>query len=310
MLKFTLRRLGYTLITLWLIVTLTFVLMKLLPGDPFGPGSEKLPEATRIMLTKQYGLDKPIWEQYLQYIGNVAQGDLGYSFQFPAREVTEIIKQGFSVSAELGSISMAIALVVGLSLGIIAALRHNKWQDYSASFIAVLGISVPSFVLGPLFSYYIGVKLGWLPAGLWESPASRVLPAIALSFGTIAILTRMMRTSMLDVINQDYIKTAKSKGLGRMKVVINHMLRNALMPVLTIFGPAFVNVITGTLVVEQVFAVPGLGRHFVQSVYSNDYTLISGLTIFYSALLVGVILITDVLYGFIDPRIRLGKGGS
>lgn len=310
MFKYILRRLGYSLITLWLIVTLTFVLTKFLPGDPFGPGSEKLPEATRNMLIQQYGLDQPIWKQYLQYVGNVAQGDLGYSFQFPAREVTDIIKQGFAVSAELGSISMAIALIVGLTLGTIAALRHNKWQDYSASFIAILGISVPSFVLGPLLSYYVGTKLGWLPAGLWESPAHRIMPALALSFGTIAILTRMMRTSMLDVVGQDYIKTARSKGLGRSSVVFKHMMRNALMPVLTIFGPAFVSVITGTLVVEQVFAVPGLGRHFVQSVYSNDYTLITGLTIFYSALLVGVILITDVLYGFIDPRIRLGKGGS
>jgi oligopeptide transport system permease protein len=154
------------------------------------------------------------------------------------------------------------------------------------------------------------VKLGILPAALWETPAHRIMPAIALSFGTIAILTRMMRTSMLDVINQDYIKTAKSKGLGRSAVVTNHMLRNSLLPVITIFGPTFVNVITGTLIVEQIFAVPGLGKHFVQSVNTNDYTLISGITIFYSVLLVAVIFITDVLYGFIDPRIRLGKGGK
>jgi len=307
-LKFTLKRLVYTLITLWLICTLTFVLMKILPGDPFN--SEKLSAATRAMLGKQYGLDRPLWEQYFKYMGNLVQGDLGYSFQFPARKVADVIKQGFSVSAELGVISMSFALVVGLVLGIIAALKHNKWQDYSASFIAVLGISVPSFVLGPMLSYYIGVKLAILPAALWDGPANRIMPSLALAFGTIAILTRMMRTSMLDVIHQDYIKTAKSKGLSKNRIITSHMLRNSLLPVLTIFGPTFVNVITGTLVVEQIFAVPGLGRHFVISVNTNDYTMISGLTIFYSVLLVAVVFITDILYGLIDPRIRLGKGGA
>jgi len=308
-LAYLMRRLGYTLITLWLIVTLTFALMKLLPGDPFS-NSEKLPEATRNMLYKQYGIDKPMWEQYVQYMSNVVQGDLGYSFQFPAREVTDVIKQGFLVSAELGLISMSLALIIGLVLGIIAALKHNKWQDYSASFVAVLGISVPSFVLGPLLSYFIGVKLGWLPPGLWEGPEYRILPAIALSFGTIAILTRMMRTSMLDVLHQDYVKTAKSKGLGRNTIVVKHMIRNAILPVLTIFGPTLVNVITGTLVVERIFSVPGLGAHFVNSVSTNDYTMIAGLTIFYSVMLIGVILITDVVYGLVDPRIRVAKGGK
>jgi len=246
----------------------------------------------------------------LKYMGNVIQGDLGYSFQFPAREVTEIIKQGFSASFELGIIAMSVALIVGLTLGIVASLRHNKWQDYTASFMAILGISVPAFVLGPLLSYFIGVKAGWLPPGLWETPAHRVLPAIALSFGTIAILTRIMRTSMLDVISQDFIKTARAKGLGKSTIIFKHMIRNALLPVITIFGPTFVSVITGTLIIEQVFSVPGLGRHFVQSVNMLDFTMIAGLTIFYSVLLVTTIFITDVIYGFIDPRIRLGKGGN
>lgn len=302
------RRLLYTLITLWLIVTLTFILMHNLPGDPFGPSSEKLTEATRNMLMKQYGLDRPMWEQYLKFMGNIIQGDLGYSFQYPAREVTEVIKQTFPASFELGLIAMTGALIVGLFLGIVASLKHNKWQDYTASFVAILGISVPSFVLGPLLSYFIGVKAGWLPPGLWETPAHRILPAIALSFGTIAILTRMTRTSMLDVISQDFIKTARAKGLGRSTIIFKHMIRNALLPVITIFGPAFTSVITGSLIVEQVFSVPGLGRHFVQSVNMLDFTMIAGLTIFFSVILVGTIFITDVLYGFIDPRIRLGKG--
>lgn len=310
MIKFILRRFLYALITLWLIATFTFVLMKNLPGNPLGEGAEKIPKATRDMLMKQYGLDKPLWEQYLTFMNNIIHGDLGASFQFPAHKVTDIIKQAFPSSLELGLISIVIAIVVGLTLGIIAALKHNKAGDYTAMFIAILGVSIPSFVLGPMLSYYVGVKWGILPAGLWKGPEYKVLPAIALSFGTIAILARLMRTSMLDVLNQDYIKTAKSKGLTTMTVVVKHTIRNAILPVITIIGPIFVNVITGTLVVEQIFSVPGLGKHFVSSVYSNDYTMISGLTIFYSAILIVVIFITDIVYGLVDPRIRLGKGGK
>ncbi|MGO4496978.1 ABC transporter permease [Paenibacillus sp. 2RAB27] len=310
MIKFILRRFLYALITLWLISTFTFVLMKNLPGNPLGEGAEKIPKATRDMLMKQYGLDKPLWEQYLTFMNNIIHGDLGASFQFPAHKVTDIIKQAFPSSLELGLISIVIAIVVGLTLGIIAALKHNKVGDYTAMFIAILGVSIPSFVLGPMLSYYVGVKWGILPAGLWKGPEYKILPAIALSFGTIAILARLMRTSMLDVLNQDYIKTAKSKGLSTITVVVKHTIRNAILPVITIIGPIFVNVITGTLVVEQIFSVPGLGKHFVSSVYSNDYTMISGLTIFYSAILIVVIFITDVVYGLVDPRIRLGKGGK
>lgn len=310
MVKFILRRFLYALITLWLIASFTFVLMKNLPGNPLGEGSERIPKATKEMLMKQYGLDKPLWEQYLTFMNNIIHGDLGASFQFPAHKVTDIIKQAFPSSLELGLISIAIAIVSGLTLGIIAALKHNKAGDYTAMFIAILGVSIPSFVLGPLLSYYVGVKWGILPAGLWKGPSYRVLPAIALSFGTIAILARLMRTSMLDVLNQDYIKTAKSKGLSNITVVVKHTIRNAILPVITVIGPIFVNVITGTLVVEQIFSVPGLGKHFVSSVVSNDYTMISGLTIFYSSILILVIFLTDVVYGLVDPRIRLGKGGK
>ncbi|TXK77137.1 ABC transporter permease [Paenibacillus sp. N3.4] len=310
MVKFILRRFLYALITLWLIASFTFVLMKNLPGDPLGEGSERIPKATKEMLLKQYGLDKPLWEQYLTFMNNIIHGDLGASYQFPAHKVTDIIKQAFPSSLELGLIAIVFAIIVGLTLGIIAALKHNKAGDYTAMFIAILGVSIPSFVLGPLLSYYVGVKWGILPAGLWKGPSYRILPALALSFGTMAILARLMRTSMLDVLNQDYIKTAKSKGLTNMTVVFKHTVRNAILPVITIIGPIFVNVITGTLVIEQIFSVPGLGKHFVQAVYSNDYTMISGLTIFYSSILILVIFITDVLYGFVDPRIRLGKGGK
>jgi oligopeptide transport system permease protein len=310
MLKYLLRRLVFTLITLWLIITVTFVLMKNLPGDPLGEGSEKVPQATKDMLLHQYGLDKPMWQQYVTYMGNILHGDLGASFQFPAQKVTDIIKQAFPASLELGLISIVFATCVGLLLGIFAALKHNKAGDYISMFIAVIGISIPSFVLGTLLSYYVGVKLHLLPPGLWLTPAHRILPAFALSLSTIAILARLMRASMLDVLNQDYIKTARAKGLSSLIIVMRHTIRNAILPVITVLGPIFVNVVTGTFVVEQIFSVPGLGKHLVTSVTSNDYTMIAGLTIFYSAILILVIFITDMIYGLVDPRIRLGKGGK
>ncbi|TJY40757.1 ABC transporter permease [Cohnella pontilimi] len=308
MLTYTLRRLLYMVITLWIIVSLTFFLMKLLPGDPFGEAITKLPPESMQILIKQYGLDRPVWEQYLTYMGHVLQGDLGVSYQYPTRSVVNVIQTAFPASFELGIESLIIALIVGLFLGIVAALKHNKAGDYTASIVALIGISIPSFVIGPLLSYYIGVKLRLLPAGLWLGPEYRILPALALSLGTIAILTRMMRASMLEVMNQDFIKTAKSKGLSRKTIVGKHMIRNAILPVVTILGPIAVNVLTGTLVVEKIFSVPGLGNQFATSVLSNDYTLITGLTLFYAGVLVVVMFLTDIAYNLIDPRIRLGKG--
>ena len=308
MLWYTIRRILYMIVTLWLIVTITFVLMKALPGDPFGEAAAKLQPENLELLKVQYGLDKPEWQQYLKYMNHVIHGDLGVSYQFPATTVVDVIKRSFPASFELGLESLVIAIIAGLLLGIIAALNHNKIGDYSAMLIAIIGISIPSFVIGPILSYVVGVKWGILPPGLWLGPEHRVLPALALSFGTIAILARMMRASMLDVASQDYIKTAKSKGLRTPTIVWKHMVRNAILPVVTILGPIAVNVITGTLVVETIFAVPGLGTQFVTSIYSNDYTMITGLTIFYAAILIVVMFLTDIMYSFIDPRIRLGKG--
>jgi oligopeptide transport system permease protein len=307
-LKYTLRRLLYMVITLYIIVTVTFFLMKLLPGDPFGDAILKLPAESMAVLKAQYGLDRPVWEQYVKYLGHVVQGDLGVSYQFPTRSVVSVIQHNYKASFELGFESLIIAIIIGLFLGIIAALKHNKAGDYTASVIAILGISIPSFVIGPLLSFFVGVKLRWLPPGLWIGPQHRVLPAIALSLGTLAILARMMRASMLEVMNQDYIKTAKSKGLATSTIVGRHMIRNAILPVVTILGPIAVNVLTGTLVVETIFSIPGLGNQFVTSILSNDYTMIIGLTVFYAAVLIVAMFLTDILYGFVDPRIRLGKG--
>jgi len=310
MVRWMTRRLLYALLTLWLIATLTFVLMKQLPGDPLGEGAERIPQETRELLLRQYGLDKPLWQQYATYMTHIAQGDLGVSYQFPAQRVTDIIREALPASLELGLWSLALAAAMGLALGMFAAMRHNRAGDYVAMLIAVLGVAVPSMIAGPLLSYFVGVKLGWLPAGLWEGPQHRVLPALALSFGTVAVLARLMRATLLEVLQMDYIQTARAKGLSGPAVLVRHALRNALLPVLTIIGPLFVNVITGTLVIEQVFAVPGLGKHFVESVYASDYTMIAGLTIFYSAMLIAVLWLTDVLYGWVDPRIRLQKGGA
>jgi oligopeptide transport system permease protein len=308
-LRFILRRVVYGLITLWVIVTLTFILMHNLPGDPFA-ASERLNDATRAILMEHYGLNDPIWVQYGRYLSNIVTGDLGVSFFYPTRTVNEIIAQTFPTSAELGLYSIVVAVVTGLTLGIVAALNHNKGMDMFAMFTAIVGVSVPAFVIGPLLSYYIGVQLGWLPPALWKGPEYVILPTITLSFGTLATMARMMRTSMLDVVNQDYIKTARSKGLSRTAIVIKHTIRNAILPIITILGPLTVNIMTGTLVVEQIFAVPGMGKHFVQSITTNDYTMIMGMTIFYSGLLILAIIVTDILYGVVDPRIRLAKGGK
>lgn len=309
MLRFVLRRVIYGLITLWVIITLTFILMHNLPGDPFA-NSQKLSPEAKAILYKTYGLDQPIWIQYGTYLKKVATFDLGVSFFYPTRTVNEIIKQTFPASLELGLYALIVGVVAGLTLGIIAALNHNKGLDYATMFTAIIGAAAPAFVIGPLLSYFIGVKLGWLPPALWKGPEYKILPTITLSFGMMATMARIMRTSMLDVVSQDYILTAKSKGLSKVAITLKHMIRNAILPVITILGPVTIGIITGTLVVEQVFAVPGMGKYFVQSIYSNDYTVIMGMTIFFSALLILALIITDILYGVVDPRIRLAKGGK
>ncbi|PWK13881.1 ABC transporter permease [Tumebacillus permanentifrigoris] len=309
MLRFILRRLIYGVITLWVLITLTFIMMHNLPGDPFA-NSQKLSKEALAVLKKTYGLDQPIWVQYGSYLKKIVSFDFGISFNYPTRTVNEVLTQTFPTSAELGMYAIIVAVLIGLTLGVIAALNHNKTWDYVAMLTAIVGVAAPALVIGPLLSYFIGVKLGWLPPALWKGPEYKILPTITLAFGTLATMARMMRTSMLDVVNQDYIKTARSKGLTKFAVVFKHTIRNAMLPIITILGVAVVNITTGAFVVEQIFAVPGMGKFFVQSITTNDYTMIMGMTIFYAALLIVAIMITDVLYGLIDPRIRLSKGGK
>jgi oligopeptide transport system permease protein len=307
MARYTLQRLVYMLITLFIIATATFFLMKLLPGSPLTNQEKLTPEQQQIILEK-YGLNDPVPVQYVNYLKNLVQGDLGVSFQYDNRPVTELIVERIGPSAQLGFQAIVFGTIVGLLLGIFAAIRHNSAGDYFATVLSVLGISIPSFVFAALLQYYVGVKLQWLPVAFWEGFEYTIMPTLALSMGVIANIARFTRTEMLEVLSSDYILTARAKGVSQAGVIFKHAIRNALIPIVTILGPMAVNLMTGTLVVEQIFSVPGLGEQFVRSINLNDYTVIMGTTLFYSALLIFVIFIVDILYGVIDPRIRLAGG--
>ena len=307
MARYTLQRLVYMIITLFIIATATFFLMKLLPGSPLQNQEKLSPEQQKIILDK-YGLNDPIPVQYVRYLSNLAKGDLGVSFLYDNRPVSTLIADRIGPSAQLGFQALVFGTIVGILLGVIAAVRHNTAIDYGATVLAVIGISVPSFVFGGLLQYYIGVKLKLLPVAFWEGFEYTIMPTLALSVFVIANIARFMRTEMLEVLGSDYILTARAKGISGVGVIFKHGLRNAMIPIITILGPMAVSLMTGTLVIEQIFAVPGLGEQFVRSINLNDYPVIMGTTIFYSALFIFVIFIVDLLYGLIDPRIRLAGG--
>lgn len=306
---YILKRLAYMLVTIFIIITFTFFLMHLLPGTPFN-NAEKLSDKQLKILNAKYGLDQPVALQYLRYLGNLLQGDLGMSFKYPGRTVDDMIISRIGPSALIGLQAMIFGTIIGLLLGIIAALRHNTILDYGSVTLAVLGMSIPSFVFAALLQYYVGVKLGWLPPALWESYKYTLLPSFALSVGVIATVSRFIRTEMLEVLGHDYITTARAKGLSESRVISKHVLRNALIPVVTMLGPIGVGIMTGTLVIEKIFAVPGLGEQFTLSILVNDYSVIMGITIFYSALFIFVVFIVDILYGILDPRINLKRGAE
>src|SRR5919202_7144283 len=291
------------LIALFVIATITFFISKLLPGTPFA--DDKLTPQIRQQLFAKYGLDEPVYIQYLKYMANVAQGDLGNSFYFESRPVSQMILQRLPVSMFIGIQAVIFGLVIGMVLGIVAALRHNTVWDTLAVIIAIIGVSVPTFVLGPLLQYWLGLKLGLFPIAFFESYIYSVLPSLALSVFVVSTVARFIRTEMLEVMGQDYVTLAKAKGLPGLAVILRHVLRNALIPLVTVLAPLTIYLITGSLVVEQIFAVPGIGEQFVQSVVVNDYSMILGTTIFFSVLFIVALLIQDILYGIIDPRIRI-----
>ncbi len=303
MTRYVAKRVAYMLVTLFVIASITFFISKLLPGTPFA--DDKLTPQVRAQLFEKYGLDEPLYVQYAKYMVNVAQGDLGNSFYFESRPVTQMILQGLPVSMFIGVQAVVFGLVVGLVLGIVAALRHNTLWDTVAVVLAVVGVSVPTFVLGPLLQYWLGVRLGVFPIAFFESWMHSVLPSLVLSVFVISTVARFIRSEMLEVMGQDYITLAKAKGLSGLAVIIRHVLRNSLIPLVTVVAPLTVYVITGSLVVEQIFQVPGIGEFFVTSVFVSDYSMILGTTLFFSVMFIIALLIQDILYGIIDPRIRV-----
>jgi oligopeptide transport system permease protein len=282
--------------------------MKALPGDPFNDPKLK-PEVKQSLMDK-YKLNEPVLKQYGYYLNNLVHGDFGTSLKTPGRSVTSIIKVSFPKSFALGWRAMLLSTVLGIVFGLISALNHGKWLDYLIIFIAIVGVSVPNIVMGPFLSYNFGVKLGWLPVTVDETASSLILPVITLSLGTLAFVSRMMRTTTLEVNGQDYILTAKSKGISKLQTVSSHTIRNAIMPVVTVLGPLFAGIITGSIVIEKIFAVAGLGEYFVNTILSQDYPMIMGITLFYAVLVVVSVLIVDIAYGFIDPRLKGSMEGG
>ncbi|MDZ5470348.1 oligopeptide ABC transporter permease [Bacillus sp. 31A1R] len=307
MVKYIGQRIFYMFITLFIIASVTFFLMKLIPGSPYANAAKLQPEQVEIM-NEKYGLNKTVPEQYVIYISNLVKGDLGTSFQFGNQPVTDLLAARIGPSAQLGFQAMLFGSLIGILLGIVAALKQNTWVDYGSTFIAVIGKSIPSFVFAGLLQYYVGVKLGWFPVAFWKGPEYTVLPTIALSMFPIAIAARFMRTEMIDVLGSDYITLAKAKGANFFEIAFKHALRNALIPVITVLGPLAVGLMTGSLVIEKIFGIPGLGEQFVKSINVNDYSVIMGTTLLFSFLFIFIILVVDILYGIIDPRIRLAGG--
>lgn len=302
--RFVLQRLVGMIFVVWVIITIAFFLMRLAPGGPFDL-ERQLPTDVLRNIEKKYHLDDPLFTQYVRYVSDiVVRGDLGPSFKYADRDVAEIIAEGLPVTLQLGCLSLAVALVIGIGMGVVASLRHNTRWDYAAMGLAIVGVSVPSFVIGPLLQLGFGLELRWLPVAGWESPAHYVLPAITLGSIYAASIARLTRGGMLEIIRQDYIRTARAKGLQERVVILRHMLRGGLLPVLSYLGPATAFILSGSLVVEKIFNIPGLGRHFVQSALSRDYTVTMGMVIFFSALILLCNLVVDLLYLVVDPRMR------
>ena len=306
--KYFLKRIFFMIITLWLIATITFFLMQLLPGTPY-TNQEKLSPETIAMLNKQSGLDKPVIVQYGIYLKNLVTGDFGISFQFKNQPVAKLAGR-IGPSLQLGGQAIIFGTLVGILLGIIAAMRQNTWVDTLATLLAILGRSIPNFVFAVLLQYIFAMKLRILPIAMWNGFAYTILPTIALAMSPMADSARFIRTEMVEVLHSDYVELAKAKGLSRWQVAFRHGLRNSLIPLITLLGPLAVGLMTGSLVVENIFAIPGIGEQFVKSIMTNDYPTIMAVTILYSTMLVVVILIVDLLYGLIDPRIRVSGGAK
>jgi len=305
--KYVLKRVFFMIITLWLIATITFFLMQLLPGTPY-TNQERLSPETIEMLNKQVGLDKPVIVQYGIYLSNLIQGDFGISFQFKNQPVAHLLAGRIGPSLQLGLQAIIFGTVLGTILGTISAMKQNTWADTSSTLVAILGRSIPNFVFAVLLQYIFAIKLQVLPIAKWDGFVYTILPTIALAMSPLADSARFIRTEMVEVLHSDYVELAKAKGLSRWEIAFKHGLRNSLIPLMTLLGPLAVALMTGSLVVENIFAIPGIGEQFVKSITTNDYPTIMAVTILYSFMLIFVILIVDLLYGLVDPRIRVSEG--
>ena len=318
-LKFLFKRIAMGLVTLWLVITITFFLIHMLPGDPFQ--SEKaIPPKVKENLMAKYHLDRPLGEQYVEYLKNIAKGDLGASMKVRGRTVNDVIKKSFLTSADLGARSIIFALALGIPLGIVAALKRGKYQDRLAMIVAIIGISVPSFVLAGLMQkYFVDVHNGILIDQYnlplirillsgWDRPEKKILPVVALGLYTVALIARLLRNKMIEVMGQDYIRLAVAKGVKPKNIVFRHALRNAILPIITIMGPTIAAVLTGSFVIEKMFSIPGLGKYFVDSINDRDYTMVLGVTVFYAIFLIIMMILVDIVYVLVDPKIKLGKG--
>ena len=305
MLRLVLRRLLESIPTLLILIAVTFFMMRMAPGGPFDV-EKRLPPEIEANLRAAYHLDEPLYQQFGRYLGNLAQGDFGPSFQYRDRTVTELIASGFPVSLRLGGFAMLLALFAGVTLGSIAALRQNKATDYATMAVAMTGISVPNFVMAPLLVLVFAVYLGWLPAGGLGDAGWRnlLLPVVTLALTQVAYIARLTRGSMIEILRSNYIRTARAQGLSTTTILLRHALKPALVPVVSYLGPATAGLITGSVVIEEIFGLPGLGRYFVQGALNRDYTLVLGIVVFYGALIIFFNFLVDLIYGWLDPRSR------
>ena len=301
--KYILKRIGISLITIWALVTVVFFLVRMMPGDPFN--DPKMTPTIRANLNAYYGLDKPPLEQYGTYLSNLLHGDFGYSMKYTNQTVNDLLAGAFPYSADLGIRALCFAVSFGLVFGIISALNRGTKIDLFFVIIAVIGTSVPDFIMGAILQHFFAIKWGLLPIAQYKGFSYTILPAVGLGFYTMASVSRIMRASMLEVVQQDYIKTARSQGISKFRITWKHQIRNAIMPVVTIMGPTVAAVLTGTFVIESIFAIPGMGKYYVESVQNYDYSMILGMTVFYGTFLVLANMIVDILYGLIDPRVRI-----
>lgn len=303
MFRFIARRLLETIPVLLIIITATFFMIRFVPGGPFTSEKAVSPEI-KANLEAHYGLDKPLYQQYFDYLGSLMKGDFGPSFKYPNRTVNEIIADKLPVSLELGLTSLAVALVLGITLGVLAAIKRNTWMDYLSSSIAMTGICIPTFVLGPLLVLVFAIHLGWFNASGWYTSYDRVLPAATLGLVYSAYVARLTRGGMLEILNQDYIRTARAKGASEFRVIFRHALRGGLLPVVSFLGPAIAGILTGSFVIETIFQIPGLGREFVNSAFNRDYTLVLGTVILYASLIIILNLVVDVVQVWLNPKLK------